>query len=184
MPLKDYYQILRLEAGVDKSAIKRAYRKLAMQYHPDKQKESTGSNSYFHDIQEAYEILSNPDKREQYHYERWLEHSMGNRMEGEMPAHQIIQLIIKADQHLSGTDKFRLDSYILLNHLLKLFSPAKIETIAPELCNKRASCVRLSVSVPPFVNTKGVVELYNPTDAAIPLSVTIAFAPRVKLLKF
>ena len=131
MALKDYYQILQVDAGANKATIKKAYRRLAMQFHPDKQADSTAA-LYFREIQEAYETLSDPEKREQYHYERWLEQSMGNKMEGFMPAHQIIQLIIKTEQYLSGADKFRMNSYQLLHHLLNLFSNSRIETLINE----------------------------------------------------
>lgn len=65
MAKRDYYEVL----GVDKTAsaeeIKRAYRRLAKQYHPDVNKE-TGSAERFKEIAEAYEVLSDPDKRAQY----------------------------------------------------------------------------------------------------------------------
>ncbi len=131
MPLKDYYQILGVEVGSDKHSIKKAYRKKAFQYHPDKQGE-TKDDQLFREIQEAYEVLSDDQKREQYHYERWLEQSIGSKMEGFMPADQIIKLIIKTEQYLSGTDKFRMNHYTLLQQLLSLFSTARIETIINE----------------------------------------------------
>jgi curved DNA-binding protein CbpA len=131
MPLKDYYQILGAEVGADKPTIKKAYRKKAFQYHPDKQGENSDAQ-YFREVQEAYEVLSDDRKREQYHYERWLEQSMGAKLEGAMPAHQIIQLIIKTEQYLSGTDKFRMNSYSLLQQLLSLFSTSRLETISNE----------------------------------------------------
>jgi curved DNA-binding protein CbpA len=131
MPLKNYYQILGVEVGADKPTIKKAYRKKALQYHPDKQGEASDAQ-FFLEVQEAYEVLSNDRKREQYHYERWLEQSMGTKMEGAMPAHQIIQLIIKTEQYLSGTDKFRMNSYSLLQQLLSLFSTSRLETILNE----------------------------------------------------
>lgn len=131
MPVKDYYQILGVEVGADKPTIKKAYRKKAFQYHPDKQGEASDAH-YFREVQEAYEVLSDDRKREQYHYERWLEQSMGGKLEGAMPAHQIIQLIIKTEQYLSGTDKFRMNSYSLLQQLLSLFSTSRLETILNE----------------------------------------------------
>ena len=131
MPLKDYYQILGVEVGSDKHSVKKAYRKKAFQYHPDKQGDTT-DDQLFREIQEAYEVLSDDQKREQYHYERWLEQSIGAKMEGFMPADQIIKLIIKTEQYLSGTDKFRMNHYTLLQQLLSLFSTARIETIINE----------------------------------------------------
>lgn len=131
MPLKDYYQILGIEVGADKPTIKKAYRKKAFQYHPDKHEDPSDSE-FFREVQEAYEVLSDATKKEQYHYERWLEQSMGARLEGSMPAHEIIQLIIKTEQYLSSTDKFRMNSYSLLQQLLNLFSTSRLETISNE----------------------------------------------------
>ncbi len=66
MQYKDYYQIL----GVDKKAtteeIKRAYRKLAMKYHPDRNPGNKSAEEKFKEINEANEVLSDPKKRQRY----------------------------------------------------------------------------------------------------------------------
>ena len=66
MEYKDYYKIL----GVDKSAtpkdIKKAYRKLAAKYHPDKTKGDKVAEEKFKEVNEANEVLSDPEKREKY----------------------------------------------------------------------------------------------------------------------
>jgi len=66
MPEKDYYKIL----GVDKSAsdteIKKAYRKLAMKYHPDHTKNDKSAEEKFKQVSEAYAVLSDAEKRKQY----------------------------------------------------------------------------------------------------------------------
>ena len=132
MPLKDYYQILEVESGADQSTIKKSYRRLAMKFHPDKSLLPHFDESLFRDIQEAYEVLSNPSKREQYHYERWLQQSMGAKLQGHLSAYQIYQLIIDSEKYLSGIDQFRINDYTLLNMLLNLFSPSRIQTILLE----------------------------------------------------
>ena len=132
MPTKDYYQILELEAGADKSSIKKAYRKLAMRHHPDKQRESESTSVHFQEIQEAYETLSDPYKRQQYLQGRWLEQAMGKNAEGFLSASDIIKLTTKTEQYLSGVDKFKLDSYTLLNYLLVIFNLTRINTILSE----------------------------------------------------
>lgn len=61
--MKDYYAILGINAGASKKEIKRAFRKLAQQYHPDRNPGDKASEDKFKDISEAYEILSDPKKR-------------------------------------------------------------------------------------------------------------------------
>lgn len=60
---KDYYQTLGLARGASDEEIKRAYRRQALRYHPDKNKEP-GAEEKFKEIAEAYDVLSDPRKRE------------------------------------------------------------------------------------------------------------------------
>ena len=60
---RDYYEILGISKNASKEDIKKAFRKLAHQYHPDKQ---GGDVSKFKEVNEAYQVLSNDDKRAQY----------------------------------------------------------------------------------------------------------------------
>ncbi|MBM3257204.1 MAG: molecular chaperone DnaJ [Candidatus Liptonbacteria bacterium] len=61
--MKDYYKILGVERGATEEEIKKAYRKLAHQHHPDK---SGGNETKFKEINEAYQVLSDKKKRETY----------------------------------------------------------------------------------------------------------------------
>lgn len=63
---KDYYKILGLEKGATEEQIKAAFRKLAKKYHPDLHKGSKTHEDKFKEINEAYAVLSDPDKRKQY----------------------------------------------------------------------------------------------------------------------
>lgn len=63
---KDYYEILGVEKTADGDAIKKAYRKLAMQFHPDKNPGNKEAEEKFKEAAAAYEILSNTDKRAKY----------------------------------------------------------------------------------------------------------------------
>lgn len=62
---RDYYEILGIPKSANKDTIKDSYRKLAMQYHPDRNK-SPGAEEKFKEISEAYAVLSDDDKRQQY----------------------------------------------------------------------------------------------------------------------
>jgi molecular chaperone DnaJ len=63
---RDYYEVLGVERGADEQAIKTAYRKLAHQYHPDKNHGSKEAEEKFKEASEAYSVLSDPEKRARY----------------------------------------------------------------------------------------------------------------------
>ncbi|KMM17464.1 DnaJ C-terminal domain-containing protein [Synechococcus sp. GFB01] len=63
---RDYFKVLGVDRGADADAIKRAFRKLARQYHPDVNPGDQTAEAKFKEISEAYEVLSDPDKRRRY----------------------------------------------------------------------------------------------------------------------
>lgn len=66
MEYKDYYKILGVERSASADAIRKAYRKLAMQYHPDRNPGDKISEERFKDLNEAYQVLSDDQKRARY----------------------------------------------------------------------------------------------------------------------
>jgi len=63
---KDYYELLGVERNADEAELKRAYRKMAMKYHPDRNPDDKGAEAQFKEVNEAYEILSDKEKRNLY----------------------------------------------------------------------------------------------------------------------
>ncbi|XP_063973570.1 dnaJ homolog shv [Diachasmimorpha longicaudata] len=63
---RDFYQILEVPRSASINAIKKAYRRLAKEWHPDKNKDDPNASEKFQDLSAAYEILSDPEKREMY----------------------------------------------------------------------------------------------------------------------
>jgi curved DNA-binding protein len=66
MEYKDYYKILGVDRNAEEKEIKKAYRKLARQHHPDVNPGDKAAEERFKDINEAYEVLSDPEKRRKY----------------------------------------------------------------------------------------------------------------------
>ncbi|NOY98006.1 MAG: J domain-containing protein [Chloroflexi bacterium] len=66
MEYKDYYKILGVERKASQDEIKKAYRKLAMKFHPDRNPDDTQAEEHFKEINEAYQVLSDPKKRARY----------------------------------------------------------------------------------------------------------------------
>ena len=64
--MNDYYDILNVDKGSSKDEIKKAYRKVAMKYHPDKNPNDKNAESKFKDAAEAYSVLSDDKKKAQY----------------------------------------------------------------------------------------------------------------------
>ena len=76
MEYKDYYKILGVSKNADEKTIKKAYRKLARQYHPDHNPNSKTAEDKFKDVNEAYEVLGDSANRAKYdqlgaNYHRW-----------------------------------------------------------------------------------------------------------------
>lgn len=76
MDYKDYYKILGVPRDADAAAIRKAYRKLARQYHPDMNPDNPQAEAKFKELNEANEVLSDPEKRAKYDqlgasYQQW-----------------------------------------------------------------------------------------------------------------
>src|SRR5438552_4775869 len=66
MEFRDYYKTLGVERNATEAAIKSAFRKLARKYHPDVNPNKKDAEKHFKEINEAYQVLSDPEKRKRY----------------------------------------------------------------------------------------------------------------------
>ena len=66
MAKRDYYEVLGVDKNASEDEIKKAYRKLAIKYHPDRNPDSKEAEEKFKEAAEAYDVLHDPQKRQQY----------------------------------------------------------------------------------------------------------------------
>ncbi len=77
---RDYYEILDVERNADEKTIKKAYRMIALKFHPDKNPDDASAEEKFKEAAEAYEVLSDPDKRARY--DRFGHQGVGGSSQG------------------------------------------------------------------------------------------------------
>src|SRR5437867_5152999 len=95
----DYYEVLQVSDNAEQETIGRVYRILAQRYHPKKQE--TGNEDRFREMTEAYQILSNPEKRARYdathqqrRKDRWRLVSAGAQSENDFEMEQVVRLTV------------------------------------------------------------------------------------------
>lgn len=130
MQLKDYYKLLELPPSADPDDIKKAYRRLAHQYHPDKNGDDKYALTRFAAIKEAYETLSNPQKKEEYLQQRWYAQSTGKWKHREtVTPDSILTQLIELERFLYRADIHRLDKVSLTGQLRGILSDEAIEVL-------------------------------------------------------
>jgi molecular chaperone DnaJ len=101
---RDYYEILGVSKSSSQDEIKKAYRKVAMQFHPDRNPGNKEAEEKFKEAAEAYEVLSDPDKRAQY--DRFGHAGMGSRGGGYGGGHMNMEDIFSNFGDIFGEDIF------------------------------------------------------------------------------
>jgi len=110
MQVKDYYAILKLSPTATPIEIKKAYRSLAMQYHPDKTKNDPYALAQFNEIKEAYEVLMHPAKKEAYLQERWLYQFSNKKFDQTATTPpELLKQCIALNREIAMEDRYRMN---------------------------------------------------------------------------
>jgi len=125
--LKDYFGILGVKPSADHSEIKQAYRKLAMNYHPDKHDHDSEKTILYNQIREAYETLTEPAKRNEYLQERWRLKAQGIKLNEEIISGDVIlKKVIELNQQLRFADPIRINESRIRHQLNTILSDEMI----------------------------------------------------------
>src|SRR6185295_12672346 len=124
-------KILELEPSATVKEIKQAYRKLAQQTHPDKNSNDPYAAIHFAEIKEAYEVLTNPSRKDYYLQQRWYLQSLGEAKFNNqaLTPPLILKQFLALDKHIATLDTFRMDKRGLYEHLAHLLSDNSIELL-------------------------------------------------------
>ena len=132
--LKDYYHILEVSPQSTQQEIKKSFRRLAMLYHPDKHDEDEIASAQYREIQEAYDTLTDPHKKEAYLQQRWYEQSMGRKLKGSAPltSSTILRDALSLEKYISTLDPFRIDKEGLIQYIEQLLSDDAVDILLRE----------------------------------------------------
>lgn len=130
MQVKDYYRILELPPSATHAEIKQAYRRLAQQFHPDKHSGDPYSSAQFNEIKEAYEVLSNPAKKEYYLQQRWYHQSAGRRkFRDPVTPVSVLKQAIELERYVASLDIHRMDKDGLYFYITDILSDEVLEKL-------------------------------------------------------
>jgi molecular chaperone DnaJ len=130
MTVKDYYKTLGVSPTATRQEIKKAFRMLAHVFHPDKNPGNPQSAVRFSEIQEAYEVLSDPQRREEYNYKRWYRRTIGKEyQQALLTPTTILAACQRLEDYVTNTNIFQVDFDALSYHIRQLMSDANVSIL-------------------------------------------------------
>ena len=149
---KDYYAILGITPLATPDEVRRSYRRLAMEWHPDRRGGDPVAALRFHELREAYQTLTDPVRKDAWLQERWYLRSMGMKTEhgrADQPA-ELMKAAIAYEQELAMTDPHRIDAGAILTRIRTLLTRDAVEMLLQEkdpgirivVCQRLLQCGR------------------------------------------
>jgi len=119
MSQEDLYSILHIAPTAGNAEIKKAYRRLAMQFHPDKHPGSSLNVDQFRRVTEAYKILSNPSKRKAYHQKKYPGHFYNRKA---LNTQEILTELSKVKLFIKADGQNSIDYYLVERKITELLN--------------------------------------------------------------
>ena len=130
MYLQDHYRILGIEPSATLDEIKKAYRKLALKYHPDKTSHDPYATVQFTAIKEAYEVLTHPAKKQLYLQQRWYNRVAGRKKTAQpLTPFSLLKQIIELEKFVSRLDIHRMEKKGLDEYFNNILSTENIQVL-------------------------------------------------------
>ncbi len=126
---KNHYQVLDIPVNASLSEIKKAYRQLALVFHPDKHPDPMIAIPKFNEIKEAYQVLVNPSSRRDYDREFHFQKFQDKQIPLASEADEVLQLTKELWAKLKKQDPFRLDQDLLYFQMTQLLSSHNIRLL-------------------------------------------------------
>jgi curved DNA-binding protein CbpA len=124
--VKDHYKILGVAATATVAEIKKAYRRLALQYHPDKNFGNQLYDAKFKEIKEAYEVLTDAKQREEYNYSRKYQQPEKHKKAKTVTAQTILSEAVALRKKTTAVDPDRMNKEALFQLIQMLLSQQNI----------------------------------------------------------
>lgn len=166
MHLKDYYAILEIKTSASTTEIKKSFRRLAQQFHPDKNQGDPYAAAKFHEIKEAYEVLINPSKKEYYLQQRWYNQSIGKRKKQDaITPITVLKQSLELERYVYTLDAFRMDKQGLEQYILELLSNESVNKLKqfeePETISKIVRIILQTINILPPRYSISVLQQLN-----------------------
>ena len=132
MSSKDYYKVLGVHPDASVEEIKRSYRRLVLKYHPDKNPGDVVAEATFKEVAEAYEILSDAEKRNDYHYKRFYTYNYKFKEKPRKTPQSIVADAEKLQRLVAAADPFRMNQDALVFQVEDVLSDDNLELLERE----------------------------------------------------
>ena len=130
MQVKDYYKTLDVSPVASMLQIKKSFRQLAHKYHPDKNPDNALAAAHFQEVQEAYETLADPARREEYNYKRWYSRTLKKEFNtAPLTPADILQACRQLLKYLQSMNAMRIDFDGLSAHIRQLLNERNISLL-------------------------------------------------------
>lgn len=119
---KDYYNILGVQPEASAEQIKKSYRRLALKYHPDKNPGDAIAENVFIQIVEAYNILSDKKKREEYHYKTFYARNYKSKKSVVITPLSVLNNAVSLKKQIENANPFRINKDAVLFQIEQVLS--------------------------------------------------------------